>query len=472
MNKKHIIIFLFLLLLFLILLFRPLIFQNVEIPELSKDTLNDIGLIVPDFDLTYSGSNHNYDGETYSFLASSIIDYDGDGMDEIFIGSSRGQTDKILDYDELSLKFNEIDIDLNNDSATFGSVSIDIDNDLDVDLIVAREDGVFFYINENNIFIEKKVNINFDDNSIPMSFAITDLNNDGYFDIYVNTFIKFDLFKSGTFNDESHKTKNIMLLNNRDNTFTDVTNKYGLNYNQNTFLSYFIDLDGDRLQDLVISPNTDKIVLFKNLGNSFQKIDLSDIGYWMGSVPADFDNDGDFDLFFSNIGNSIPNFIAKGDLLDEQILQNEWVYYENLGNFNFKQRIDDIRLDNYEFGWGANSNDFNMDGKMDLIVSENYLNLFSNKITKAPGRLLLMGDDNKFIPSTMASKVSNFYYGQNVLSGFFNDDNIPDVVYVNMDGPVRIFLNKDLNYNYLMLNVPDTLRFNGAIIELIGNKFN
>jgi hypothetical protein len=57
---------------------------------------------------------------------------------------------------------------------------------------------------------------------------------------------------------------------------------------------------------MVISPNTDSVKIFENTQGNFTLAYESDIyGFWMGLALSDVDNDGDNDMFFSNVGTSI-----------------------------------------------------------------------------------------------------------------------------------------------------------------------
>ncbi len=99
-----------------------------------------------------------------------------------------------------------------------------------------------------------------------LSVSISDIDSDGHPDLYVSAFISFPAFRSATFNDPTHAKLNVMLRNNGDLTFTDITaqsNTAGMN---NTFHTVFADLDNDRDPDMILSQNTGEIEIFENDG--------------------------------------------------------------------------------------------------------------------------------------------------------------------------------------------------------------
>lgn len=411
---------------------------------------------------------HSYNKSIQAVAGASLIDTNGDGIEEIFVGGGKGQSDALFFFDNGAF-VNRIDESgLASAVGTYGSTSLDMDSDGDTDLLVAREDGLYLHLNNAGVFRGGKLAITLPQNSIPIAVTASDINRDGWADLYVSTFIDAAHFTTGTFNKPAHATLNLLLLNNGDNTFTDITERSGLVVRQNTFLAVFVDLNNDGWQDLAVSPNTDTVKIFRNNGDqTFTEIpNLSKYGFWMGLAVGDIDQDGDQDLLFSNIGTSIPVSIARGDLRPDQTLVSEWLLLRNEGDFRFTDATAEKKLAGFEFGWGAIFEDFNLDSRLDLVVMESYIKWLPHKLNKLPGRFFLQMQDGTFTPMTDIAGVENRYYGMAPLASDFNRDGYPDLVFMNLAGPLRAFLNNGGTNAALSVILPDTAKSLGARVTV------
>ena len=160
-----------------------------------------------------------------------------------------------------------------------------------------------------------------------LGVAVADYDNDGDPDVYLNNY-----------------GPNVMYRNNGDGTFTDVTAALGLAQSDKVGAgACFFDIDADGDLDLYVAnylkysdvihravdsqcvarydnpraypPEHD--VLYRNNGNgTFTDVSAASgiaarAGYGMGTVCADYDNDGDTDLFIAN--DVCENFLFKND---------------------------------------------------------------------------------------------------------------------------------------------------------------
>ena len=412
---------------------------------------------------------HTWTKGTHPFTGAAVIDIDGDGTFEVFVGGGEGQHDALLSYRDGRLVNIEPGTGLSKDSTTYGSTAIDFDADGDTDMIVAREDGISLYLNEKGRFRERPIPVDLPVDSVPFSVAVADIDHDGDGDLYVSVFVNAKKFRSATFNDPTHAKPNRMLLNNGNFTFTDITESSGTASKQNTFLSVFVDLDSDGWQDLVVSQNTGAVEVFRNMKDrTFQPVaTTSAFGFWMGLAVGDIDNDGDQDLFFTNVGTSIPLFLTTGDLRKDQRHTHDWMLWRNDGNFRFTDVTNAYELTGEGFAWGAVFEDLNLDGRLDLFVAQNYIKWPIHHWFKLSGRTYLQstGNSEQTFHHTPALEIENRYFGQSPLIIDLDGDGRQDLLWLNIDGPVRAFLNTAPG-NYLTFVLPDTVANIGTRISI------
>ncbi|NNF20603.1 MAG: VCBS repeat-containing protein, partial [Saprospiraceae bacterium] len=198
--------------------------------------------------------------------------------------------------------------------------------------------------------------------------SMTDINNDGWLDIYV--------CRSGWTKDENDLS-NLLFINNKDNTFSELAATYGLNDTSYSVQSVFFDFDNDGDNDMYLSnhpsqfrqlltemigkinqPNKlDSDKLYRNDGNGkFTDVStqagILNHGYGLGLAAYDFNNDGWTDIYISND-------FAPHDY-----------YYVNQGDGTFKESIKEFFPHCSYFSMGNDVVDINNDGNLDLFVVE------------------------------------------------------------------------------------------------------
>ena len=411
--------------------------------------------------------SHQWDETVHPFSGAAVIDIDGDGAMEVFVGGGNQQADALLGYRDGRMVNLIEGTGLSSLAATYGSASLDMDNDGDVDLVVARADGVFLYLNDGGVFSGRKVPVDLPPESVVLGIAFSDIDHDGDADMYLSVFVDFPFFRSAVYNDADHAKANRLLLNNGDLTFTDITATSNTAGSQNTFLSVFVDLDNDGWQDLALAQNTGQVELLRNNGDlTFTPMPLdSGFGFWMGVAVGDIDSDGDQDLFFSNAGGSIPAFLTSGDLRDDQRANLEWLLLRNDGDFSFTEVTDEYGLTGDGFAWGAIFEDMNLDGRLDLMVAQNYIKWPIHQWLPLPGRASLQSESGSFADSPMRG-IDNPLFGQSPVSADFDSDGRPDLLWLNMDGPARAFLNLSEAAAFKVI-VPETADWLGTRVQVV-----
>lgn len=432
------------------------------------------GITIPTYDEIEIDFSHNYD-KSISIQATggAAIDLDG-GAEELFLCGGQGQGDAIFRYENGSFKniTTEVGYVKEGDEATMSVTSLDVDKDGDNDLIVTRTSSIWLYTNEDGKLTGQKLDAPITDDTTPLSIAVVDINRDGAFDMYVCGYIKKTLIEGlNIFNKEGYGGTSALLINNGDNTFTDKTKESGLYYKHNTFQAVFYDVDNDGNEDLIVAHDTGQVRTWKNLGNGkFENAPNpnSDVySYPMGIGVADYDNDGLVDFFFSNTGTTAPHFIAKGDLRDDQVYHPEWILFHNEGGFKFTDTASQTKLADYEFSWGCIFEDFNLDGRTDLAVSENYVDLPPHKFEflRLPCRFLLQNQDGQFAAVGAEAGVVNKRFGISPLSADFNQDGAPDLVHVNLAGKSKAFISKNAPGHFVKIQLPNTVGSISAMVK-------
>ncbi len=411
---------------------------------------------------------------TLPFTAGAVIDIDNDGIDELFFGGGIDQQDAFYRYENGSFVAITDSTGWNKTTPddTYSAISLDLDKDGDADMLVTRQSGVWLYLNDNATFEGQKLELEWDEKSVPLSVAVADINRDGEYDLYVSGYIAREHVEGQTIFNQVYGGISAMYINQGNHTFSNITEAAGLYYQHNTFQAVFIDVDDDALEDLVVAHDTGQVRTWKNNGDlTFTNMPnpTSDyFAYPMGIGVSDYNNDGQTDFFFSNVGSTGPDALVRGDLRDEQILNKDWLLFKNNGEFNFEDAAEQAKIADYEFSWGGVFEDFNLDGRDDLVVSENYIEFPTHAIAalRLNGRFMIQNASGEFAAVGEQAGVQNRHFGISPLVSDFNDDGYPDLVHVNLEGPQQVFLSKGGDQSWLKIRLPDTVESIGAEVTV------
>jgi len=121
----------------------------------------------------------------------------------------------------------------------------------------------------------------------------------------------------------------------------------------------------------------------------------------------------------------------------------------------------------FEFSWGALFQDFNLDGMQDLVVAENYVDFPPHKLFKLPCRFLLQRPDGTFAAVEDQAGAINKNYAITPLTSDFNQDGYPDLIYTNLNGPVKALINNGGANHYVGVRFPETSEYSVAAVQLI-----
>ena len=433
------------------------------------------GIDIPKYTEVGIPFTHNYVKATQIQAAGGCAFNLDDGAEELFLCGGQDQNDGIFRF--VDGKFEDITketgfVKEDMSEASMSATSLDVDHDGDNDLIVTRKNSIWLYTNEGGKLTGKNLEIPMRDDTCPASIAVVDLNRDGNFDMYVCGYIKKEFIEGyNIFNKEGYGGQSALLINNGDNSFTDITEDAGMMYKHNTFQAVFYDADQDGDEDLIVAHDTGQVRTWKNNGDmKFEnaKNPNSDVfGYPMGVAVGDYDNDGLVDFFLSNTGTTAPPFIAKGDLTPEQTYHSDWIMFHNEGDFKFTDTADEVKVADYEFSWGCIFEDFNLDGRTDLVVSENYVDLPPHKIPylRLPGRFLLQNAEGEFAEVGAEAGIVNKEFGIAPVSADFNLDGAPDLIHINIAGKPKAFISDNSNTGFVKVSLPNIVESVSAMVK-------
>lgn len=408
------------------------------------------------------------------FMAGVVIDLDADGRDEIVLGGGRGQADSIfaLGPDLQSM------VDLSGDyvlgklpnDATLGGTSTDLDGDGLTDLLLARESGVWLFRNLGGSFADGvRVFLPPEgDRTTIISVSPGDINGDGHVDLYLSGYIQNADVEGETIFTKAYGGHSYLLTSDGAGLFTDVSADWGLRRQHNTFTAVFADIDQNGTADLVVAQDTGVVETWRNTGAPpLEAIhNPSVFSYPMGIAAGDFNDDGHLDFYFSNVGHTLPKMLLRGDLPGDAPFNPNYMLFAGDGSGEFADAATDMRAARLGFGWGVVAADFNLDGLEDIAVAQNYAKFGQPAIIhRYAGKLLLNVDGKYFEPVEKRAGVANRLFAITPLVCDLDGDGRPDLVWVNLNGPARVFLNRMPEARSVSLRFDDSPSAYGAVIE-------
>jgi len=143
--------------------------------------------------------------------------------------------------------------------------------------------------------------------------------------------------------------------------------------------------------------------------------------------------------------------------------------FENKGDFSFVDVAESKKVADFEFSWGALFQDFNLDGRQDLVVAENYVDFPPHKLFKLPGRFLLQREDGTFASVEDQANAINKNYAITPLTSDFNSDGYPDLVFVNLSGESRAIINSGGSANHIAFKFAENAKNLGAKVTVTKN---
>jgi hypothetical protein len=346
----------------------------------------------------------------------SVVDADRDGFDDLYVMERWGKN---------MLLHNRGDGTFTEDAARFGldiegrsnaAVFADFDNDGDADAMIARSfERSVYLVQEDGRFVDRSAD--YVESPLPFeatSVSAADFNGDGLLDVYFSTYHQDDISRriDADLANPAHRIHqyltpeqsaelrrrfrtenrsfinqigppNILLVNAGDGRFRVADQQAQVALWRNSFQSVWADYDSDGDADLYVANDFAPDNLLRNDGAAgftdvTHEMGIDALGFAMGASWGDYDNDGRDDLYVSNMyskaGLRITSQVAG---LDQRIaeLANGNYLYRNLGSR--MQLVSGLKppavtVARAGWSWGGQFLDANNDGFLDIYVPCGY----------------------------------------------------------------------------------------------------
>jgi len=325
------------------------------------------------------------------------------------------------------------------DLYSMAAVAADYDNDGNEDLLVTGYGRVILYRNKGDGTFEDvtaKAGLRIPGWSIGAAWL--DYDRDGCVDLFVGRYVKFDPEYRAYYAADNYPgpldypaETNVLLHNNCDGTFSDVTAKAGIaGLKGRTMGVTAADFDRDGYPDIyVANDKSENFLLHNQRDGTFREIATqAGVAFGqngentsaMGPVFADFDNDGKVGLWISD---------SKYNR-----------FYRNLGGDLFAdmtERAGISQLAAQYVSWGTGAQDFDNDGLLDIfIVHGGLLHLIpqEHSIFRNAGKgkfVDVSGTAGPFFNARTGVKS----VGRGAAFADYDNDGKVDVYIVNLGGP-------------------------------------
>jgi hypothetical protein len=401
-----------------------------------------------------------------------LLDYDGDGDLDVFFAQGK----PLAAESELPHSVSH-DVLLRNDgSGRFVDVSDEVglaprgygqgievgdyDGDGDPDVYVSRYGTNTLWRNEGGSrFVDATESAGVGCPLWSLGAAFADYDGDGDLDLFVANYFAFDSARAPFSRDEQGRPRygmpaefpglpDVLYRNEGQGRFADVTDAAGLAGNGRGMGCLASDFDADGHMDILVANDAEANVLWRNRGDGTFE-DMAAI--WgvafngdgqveanMGLAQGDTDGDGFQDILITHFFQEHDTLWRKRRLAsgDSQSL-----------SFQDETREAGLAIDSRPMtGWGTVMADFDLDGRLDLIVTNGHIRsepaqafLYEN-----PPLLWWNEGNGRFRNVTRAAGAyfDSLHIGRGMAAGDLNGDGLVDLVIVHHHEPAVVLWNE------------------------------
>ncbi|MBT5874254.1 MAG: VCBS repeat-containing protein [Candidatus Latescibacteria bacterium] len=347
----------------------------------------------------------------YGSAGVAAADYDNDGWYDLFFGD--GKEPKLFRNDGDGT-FTDVTEKVGLPTEMHGinvSIFVDFDNDGDKDLFLGcGTDNNRLYQNDGDGTFTDVTEGSGIGGILVTVAAAGDYDNDGLTDLYLGRYLDPRINLPTTLFFTRNSEGNSLLRNDGGLRFTDVTETAGVRDGGLTLGVAWGDYDSDGFQDLYVSNDFGRNAMYHNEGDgTFTDVSTAtgthDFGFGMSATFGDIDNDGDLDIYVSNVHSSqrwygqaatlyqyLVNSIEQGTILEDLDVYREivalvgadWNSYGdrmvkgnslmiNDGKGNFTDVAEETHTNPYGWYWGSTMFDYDNDGKKDIFAANGWV---------------------------------------------------------------------------------------------------
>ena len=341
---------------------------------------------------------------TFQYPSVSVVDYDGDGHDDLFVTARWSSPQLLRNRGDGTFEDVTARSGLMPENCVNCALFADFDNDGDPDALLGRSlEPTQYYRNDGGVFREVTRELSdLGEQYFVVSAAAADVNRDGLLDVYLTTYTpgddvlpvwkerylspseaqRLDELSQGAhpyFDDRG--APNVLLMNRGGGRLERAGGK-AVELWRKSYQPAWADVDGDGDDDLYVcndfAPDSflrndtpagaEQPVFVEAFAETFPD---GEMAFGMGASFGDYDNDGDLDLFVSNMyskaGNRIISMIGEVDPRIEVAARGNFLYRNDGGTF---RQVAKAEAPETRVGWsfGGQFADFDNDGRLDLYV--------------------------------------------------------------------------------------------------------
>jgi len=370
--------------------------DSLEVSERGGSMFTDVATAVG---VAHTGVRFGQEGNTsYAFNGAASADLNGDGLWDLFVPSD-GRNFLYLSRGDGTFSEEAEARGVAQPDAGTGAVFADFDNDGDADLLVGQTGwydeetapqgrALQLYVNDGEgRFTERGAEFGLADlRFAAYTLTVLDHDGDGWLDVFVCGYGRLEVEHNNSWIEATNGAPNGLLENQSGQGFVDVAGDLGMRGTSWSYASAAADFDQDGDVDLYVANDYGTNQLWRSRGDgSFEDVatalGVDDIGNGMGVAWGDLTSNGRLDLYVSNMSSTAGNRILArlGDELDpethallKKLAAGNSIFLQGADG-TFERRPKDAGGLNGSWAWSPAICDLDLDGFLDVYLANGFV---------------------------------------------------------------------------------------------------